>query len=108
MADADHIFSALIDLLESWKQVHLEYRDPLDAKPIHTHECAVKDKKRKPTYRGYWRTCRQVISKGEIIRNHGRGAWDAIPRECVYQDGRRAYVPRTYVVNNFWGAELFL
>ncbi len=32
------------------------------------------------------------VSKGQIIRRHGRAAWDGLPRSVILRDGRRAYV----------------
>ena len=31
------------------------------------------------------------LTRGQVIRKHGREAWDRIPREHIYRDGRRQY-----------------
>lgn len=34
----------------------------------------------------------RFLTKGQVIRKHGRAAWDAIPREHIEKMGRREYV----------------
>jgi hypothetical protein len=42
------------------------------------------------------------ISKGEVIRRHGRAAWEAMPRSLIHKQGRRSYVSRETVADSLW------
>ena len=42
------------------------------------------------------------VSKGELIRRHGRSAWESVPEECRRKDGRREYITNEAYLDNVW------
>lgn len=50
----------------------------------------------------HMRMTRDVVGKGEFIKQHGRTAWDRIPRSYKNRSGKRYYVVREAVEDNVW------
>lgn len=46
-----------------------------------------------------------MIGKGAFIRRCGRAAYDALPREAKYKDGRREYLRNAYVWSQLRSAD---
>lgn len=40
-----------------------------------------------------------AMTRGQVIREHGRGVWFLIPRAAIQKDGRREYVGRARVLD---------